>query len=71
MSDKPITSRVLQPGDPQKDVVDRDWLQCSPEERIEAVWRLTKACYAWGREDDADDEPRLQKSVTRVLRPED
>jgi hypothetical protein len=36
------------------------------EERIEAVWELTKASLAWNQ--DATAEPRLQKSMTRILR---
>lgn len=69
MSDRTITSRVLRPEDPRQDAVDRDWMQLTPGERMEAVWTLTKTCYAWGRDDSADDEPRLQRSVSRVQRP--
>lgn len=38
----------------------------SPEERIEEVWTLTKLCLAW--RDSLANEPRLQRSITRVQR---
>ncbi len=37
------------------------------EERIEAVWTLTLACLAW--RPDGEREPRLDRSVARVIRP--
>lgn len=49
------------------------------DERIEAVWTLTRACLEWRATGAAgaagadgaegDDEPRLRRSVARVLRP--
>ncbi len=59
-----MTTRVLRPGDPVP--VDDEWLTRTLEERIEAVWMLTKICYAWA--EDAAGEPRLQRSVVRVQR---
>jgi hypothetical protein len=35
-----------------------DWAGTSPEERVEAVWLLSKLCYAWNS--NQFDEPRLQ-----------
>ncbi len=60
-----MTVRVVRPGavSQRKD----PWRNATMEERIEAVWTLTKLCYAWNREDS--DEPRLQRSVVRVQRP--
>jgi hypothetical protein len=43
-----------------------DWAISSAEERIEAVWTLTKLCLAWNQ--DSDSEPRLQRTVTRLQR---
>lgn len=38
----------------------------SPSERIELVWILTKLCLAWNNQ--LQDEPRLQRTVTRIQR---
>ncbi len=66
-SQREITSRVIRPG--QREPPDElDWLDATPAERMEAVWTLTKACIGWGSEGVA--EPRLDRSVSRVLRPE-
>ena len=51
-----VTSRVIRPGTPEPDDIDLTAL--TPEQRIDAVWTLTKACMAWNTE--GDDEPRLQ-----------
>ena len=59
-----ITVRVIRPGDPLPD--DRDWASATPEERIEAVWELTRICIAW--QGDQTVEPRLQRSISRVQR---
>lgn len=72
MSRKPqrqITSRVIRPGEPEPSGQE-DWLDATPDERIEAVWTLTKACMAWEGDERGEDsgEPRLQRSVTRVQR---
>ena len=37
----------------------------SAEERIEAVWVLTKLCLAWNH---LPDELRLQRTITRIQR---
>ncbi len=37
------------------------------EERIEQVWTLTLECLAWQTEDPC--EPRVLRSVARVIRP--
>ena len=38
----------------------------SPSERIEMVWILTKLCLAWSNQ--LQDEPRLQRTATRIQR---
>ena len=43
-----------------------DWADSSPEERIEAVWMLTKICLGWNNV--TTDEPRLQRTVTSLQR---
>lgn len=45
---------------------DDSWKGSTPEERIEAVWTLTKLCLSWNNQ--STDEPRLQRTITRVQR---
>lgn len=61
-----VTSRVIRPGEPEPADMDSDWMAMTPEQRIDAVWTLTKACMAWNTE--GDDEPRLQRSVVHIKR---
>lgn len=61
-----ITVRVIRDGGPEPP--DNDWLNASPEERIEAVWTLTELCMAWNK--PLESEPRLQRTVTRLQRAE-
>jgi len=56
-----VTSRVIRPGEPEP--ADTDWMALTPEQRIDAVWTLTKAWNAEG-----DDDPRLQRSVVHIKR---
>jgi hypothetical protein len=60
-----VTSRIIRKGEPLP--VEQDWEGSTPEERINAVWELTLLCLAWSR--DQADEPRLQRSVSRIQRP--
>ena len=46
--------------------LDSPTLAMTPEQRMSAVWKLTLECLAWLPEPH---EPRLQRSVVRVLRP--
>ena len=62
---KNITSRVIRPGEPLPE--GHEWENSTAEERINAVWELTLLCLAWQR--DQADEPRLQRSVSRIQRP--
>jgi hypothetical protein len=62
---KNITSRVIRQGDPPP--ADEKWKNATPEERINAVWDLTLLCLAWQK--DPLDEPRLQRSLSRIQRP--
>ena len=58
-----ITTRVFRAGQqPPED----DWSGASVAERIDAVWELTRQCLEWTR--SGSDEPRLQRSVSRVQR---
>ena len=45
---------------------DAEWMTTSVEERIEAVWTLTKLCLAWNEQ--LTSEPRLQRTITRLQR---
>jgi formylglycine-generating enzyme required for sulfatase activity len=58
-----VTTRTLKPGAAPPD---DDWAGTTAEERIEAVWTLTLQCLQWNREDG--EEPRLDKSVVRIVR---
>ncbi|MDR3621815.1 MAG: hypothetical protein P4L85_20850 [Paludisphaera borealis] len=59
-----VVSRVIRKGAPEP--TDVDWMALTPEQRIDAVWTLTKACMAWNSE--GGDEPRLQRSVVHIKR---
>lgn len=54
--------------DARAEPLEDEWSDSSPEERIEAVWTLTRLCLAWNNE--LADEPRLQRTITRVQRRE-
>jgi hypothetical protein len=58
-----ISVRIVRPGEKPED---NDWRYSSPAERIEGVWLLTKICLLWNRFET--DEPRLQRTITRVQR---
>ena len=60
-----ITSRVIRKGDFQSEEL--EWENSTLEERMNAVWELTRLCLAW--QTDQNDEPRLQRSISRVQRP--
>jgi len=59
-----IVSRVIRPGTPMP--ADDGWDAATVNERIAAVWEITRQCLAYNR--DPNDEPRLQRSVSRVQR---
>lgn len=61
---KEVSSSIIRDGQPEG--LDNDWNDSSPEERIEAVWTLTKLCLAWNNH--LNDEPRLQRTITRIQR---
>jgi hypothetical protein len=63
-SRRAISSRIIRPG--MVETPDMDWKDATVSERIAAVWELTRQCLAWNR--DPTDEPRLQRSVSRVQR---
>lgn len=64
MAERIVTARIIRPGQPVK--TSDDWATSTAEERIEAVWMLTRLCMEWTR--DGLDEPRLQRSVVRIQR---
>jgi hypothetical protein len=60
-----VTTKIFRAGEtPPED----DWSGSSVAERIDAVWELTRQCLAWNQ--TGTDEPRLQRSVSRVQRPQ-
>ncbi len=59
-----ISGRVIRGG--RSEPLDDQWIGTSPEERIEAVWTLTKLCLA--RNELPARELRLQRTVTRLQR---
>jgi len=67
MTDEPkpreISVRVIRDGQEPRD---DSWKDSTPEERIEAVWTLTKLCLMWNNQ--STDEPRVQRTITRVIR---
>lgn len=65
-SSKQIKVRVIRDG--SLEPPDNDWINASPEERVEAVWTLTEICFGWNK--PSASVPRLQRTVTRVLRAE-
>jgi hypothetical protein len=58
-----ITVRIVRRGE-QAPPREHDWAGTTIEQRIEAVWELTRLCLAW----QGDDEPRLDRSVVRIRR---
>ena len=61
---KQITVRVLRNGEPEPP--DDEWAKATMEERIEAVWTLTKLCMGWNN--PSESEPEFQRTITRVQR---
>jgi hypothetical protein len=59
-----ITSRIIRPGKPLPS--EEYWDKATPEERMNAVWELTRLCLFWKVGDIA--ESRLNKQITRVIR---
>lgn len=59
-----MTVKVIRNGDPEPR--ENDWAGTSVEERIEAVWTLTKLCMSWN--EHSTSEPRLQRTITRLQR---
>jgi hypothetical protein len=59
---KQISVRVIRDGSPEPP--DDDWAMATMEERIEAVWTLTKLCMCWNN--PSASEPKFQRTITRV-----
>ena len=62
------TGRLVRPGD-DPDAFDREfWQAMSGEERVEVLWGMTLDAIAI-KGGNPDDQPRLQRSVGRIVRP--
>jgi hypothetical protein len=59
-----VTVRVVRGKDPGAS--SDDWSSATPEQRMNAVWELTKLCLLWSSQ--GADAPRLQRSVVRIQR---
>ena len=62
--DGEMSAKVVRGG--QDEPTGNEWVDASPEERIEAVWTLTRICFEWNGNSSL--EPRLQRTVTRLQR---
>ena len=63
-----IAGRLVRPGD-DPDVFDRDFRRgMTGEERVAALWAMTLDAIAI-KGGNPDDQPRLQRSVGRIVRP--
>ena len=61
--DEQISVSVFPNGEPEPP--DINWSMATMEERIEGVWTLTKLAMGWN---ESSDVPRMQKTITRVIR---
>jgi hypothetical protein len=59
-----VTVRAVRGKDPGASA--NDWASATPEQRMSAVWELTRLCLLWNSK--VRDAPRLQRSVVRVQR---
>ena len=59
-----VTARAVRGPDPGAST--QDWASATPEERMNAVWELTRLCLLWNAQ--TPDAPRLQRSVVRIQR---
>jgi hypothetical protein len=63
-----VTGRLVRPGG-DLDEFDREfWASMTGEQRVEALWGMTLDAIAI-KGGNPDDQPRLQRSVGRLLRP--
>ena len=61
-----ITSKIIRPG--EQEPSEAYWARATPAERMNAVWELTLLCLQW--RPGQSDEPRLQRSISRIQRPQ-
>lgn len=61
---KEMTVRTIRNGEAEPR--EEEWKNSTPEERIEAVWILTKLCLSWNNQ--TSDDLRLQRTVTSLQR---
>lgn len=59
-----VSVRAYRGQDPGEE--ERDWASATPEERMNAVWELTKLCLLWNAQ--GQDAQRLQRSIVRIQR---
>ena len=65
LSRPPISGHVIRKGQVTDE---RSWQESTMEELINAVWELTRLCLLWQAQ--GIDEPGLQRSISRVQRPQ-
>ncbi|MCA8974719.1 MAG: hypothetical protein KDC98_08350 [Planctomycetes bacterium] len=63
-----MTGRLVRPGEDRDAFDDEFWRAMTGEQRVEALWGMVRD-YLVMQGGDPDDEPRLQRSVGRILRP--
>jgi hypothetical protein len=63
-----MTGRLVRPGE-DRDAFDREfWQSMTGEQRVETLWGMTLDAIAI-QGGNPEDQPRLQKSVGRIVRP--
>jgi hypothetical protein len=63
-----ITGRLVRPGEDADQFDIEFWRAMTGEQRVEALWGMTLDAIAI-KGGNPDDQPRLQKSVGRIVRP--
>jgi hypothetical protein len=67
MPDRVVMTRLLRPGEADDGSFDLEfWRRVGAEGRFAATWEMVAEAAAWRGEDG--DQPRLQRSVVRVVR---
>lgn len=66
--ERQITGRLVRPGEDAEAFDAEFWRAMTGEQRVEALWGMVLDAIAI-KGGDPNDEPRLQRSVGRILRP--